>query len=128
MRKVLTAGLVTLFAISLTACSKSDTASPEVSASAGSWTQEQKGFLQTIYASNMAANDVISEDVYVGMGDTVCQGLTQGTKTEALLALLAVTAEKNGLPQRDRAVFGPTIAAAAVTYLCPENINNLVVK
>ncbi len=74
----------------------------------------------------MAANDVIPEVAYMDMGRTVCQGLTQGTKTVALLALLAATAEQNGLPISDRKVFGPTVMAAAVTHLCPENITKLV--
>lgn len=74
----------------------------------------------------MEANDVLPEVAYIDMGRTVCQGLTQGTKTIALLALLDATADQNGLPLNDRKVFGPTVMAAAVTYLCPENITKLV--
>jgi hypothetical protein len=126
VRKLFTAGLVALLAISLTACSKSDAASGNSSAGPSVWNDAQKKYLQEIYAANLAANDVLPEGAYIDMANTVCEGFTQGTKTEALLALLKATAEQNGLPIGDREVFGPTIAAAAVTYICPENINNLV--
>lgn len=126
MRKVITAGLVAMFALSLTACSSSGQATPVATASARVWSEAERGYLTEIYASNMAANDVFPEDVYVDMGNTVCQGLTQGKETEALLALLSATAEKNGLPINDRQVFGPTVMAAAVAYLCPDNLNTLV--
>ena len=128
MRKILTVGLVALLAVTLTACSSSqnESAQPSASGSSGNWSQAQVNYLQEIYASKMAANDVISEQVYIEIANTVCQGLTQGNKTEALLALLAATAEKNGLPINDRKTFGPTVMAASVAYICPENINALV--
>lgn len=126
LRKLVKPLLVAVLAISLTACG--DSGSTETSATAGpaSWTQEQRNYLQEIYASNMSANDVFPEGVYVDMATTVCQGLTQGTKTEAILALLAETALQNGLPINDRKTFGPTVMAAAVTYVCPDNLQNLV--
>lgn len=110
----------------MTACSDSNTSGSNATAGPASWTQEQRNYLQEIYASNMAANDVFPEGVYVDMATTVCEGLTQGTKTEAILALLAATATENGLPINDRQTFGPTVMAAAVTYVCPDNLTNLV--
>ena len=126
MRKAAIALLVSVLTVSLTACSDSTAADSNATAGPASWTQQQRNYLQEIYASNMAANDVFPEGVYVDMATTVCQGLSQGTETEALLALLAETALQNGLPINDRATFGPTIMAAAVTYVCPENLENLV--
>ena len=126
LRKILKPLFVAVLAISLTACSNSGSTDAGATAGPASWTQEQRNYLQEIYASNMAANDVFPEGVYVDMATTVCQGLSQGTKTEAILALLAETALQNGLPIRDRQTFGPTIMAASVTYICPDNLQNLV--
>jgi hypothetical protein len=126
VRKLVLVTAAVFVASALSACSASDSETPQSSASAGAWTTQQQSYLQEIYASGLAANDVLPEDVYIGLADIVCQGLTQGTKADALLALLATTAEQNGLPATDRAVFGPTVAAAAVTYVCPENITKLV--
>jgi len=116
---------VTAFAIS--GCSNSSQAQPNATASFR-WTQAQVGYLQEIYASNMAANDVFSEEIYVEIGNTMCQGFNDGKKSDELLTLLAATAQQNGLPINDRQVFGPTVLAASVAYLCPENIEKVVVQ
>ena len=126
MRKSFLVGITSLFVISLSACSSSTPSSSSPSTVASKWNEAETFYLQEIYASNMEANDVLPEVAYIDMGRTVCQGLTQGTKTIALLALLDATADQNGLPLNDRKVFGPTVMAAAVTYLCPENITKLV--
>jgi hypothetical protein len=126
VRKSFLVGITSLFVISLSACSSSTPSSSSPSTVASKWNEAETFYLQEIYASNMEANDVLPEVAYIDMGRTVCQGLTQGTKTIALLALLDATADQNGLPLNDRKVFGPTVMAAAVTYLCPENITKLV--
>jgi hypothetical protein len=126
VRKSLLVVVAALLSVSLSACSTSGSSSSSPSAVPSKWNEAEAFYLQEIYVSNMAANDVIPEVAYMDMGRTVCQGLTQGTKTVALLALLAATAEQNGLPLSDRKVFGPTVMAAAVTHLCPENITKLV--
>ncbi len=124
LRTVVPAIAVTLM---LSACSSSDQATPEATVSS-KWTQGEVGYLQEIYASNMAANDVFSEEIYVQIGKTMCQGFTEGKQSDELLVLLAATAEQNGLPINDRKVFGPTILAASVAYLCPENLEKVVVQ
>ena len=124
MRKILLKFTIVFFAISITSCASSnETVAPENSPS--KWSEAQTLYLQEIYASRMAANDVISEDIYIAMANTVCQGFNQGKTSEELLALLSATAEQNGLPINDRKVFGPTVIAAAVAYICPENIVNI---
>ena len=124
LRTVVPAIAVTLM---LSACSSSDQATPEATIST-KWTQGEVGYLQEIYASNMAANDVFSEEIYVQIGKTMCQGFTEGKQSDELLVLLAATAKENGLPINDRKVFGPTILAASVAYLCPENLEKVVVQ
>ncbi len=124
LRTVVPAIAVTLM---VSACSSSDQATPEATVSS-KWTQGEVGYLQEIYASNMAANDVFSEEIYVQIGKTMCQGFTEGKQSDELLVLLAATAEQNGLPINDRKVFGPTILAASVAYLCPENLEKVVVQ
>lgn len=126
MRKLLTSGLVALVALSLTACTKSSSADAGSSLGPSKWSQAEVGYLQEIYAAKLSANQVIPEGVYVDMGNTVCQGFDQGRSAAELMALLAATAEKNGLPKADREAFGPTVGAAAVTYLCPANLDKLV--
>lgn len=124
LRTVVPAIAVTLM---LSACSSSDQVTPEATVSS-KWTQGEVGYLQEIYASNMAANDVFSEEIYVQIGKTMCQGFTEGKQSDELLVLLAATAKENGLPINDRKVFGPTILAASVAYLCPENLEKVVVQ
>ncbi len=124
LRTVVPAIAVTLM---LSACSSSDQATPEATVSS-KWTKGEVGYLQEIYASNMAANDVFSEEIYVQIGKTMCQGFTEGKQSDELLVLLAATAKENGLPINDRKVFGPTILAASVAYLCPENLEKVVVQ
>ncbi len=124
LRTVVPAIAVTLM---LSACSSSDQATPVATVSS-KWTQGEVGYLQEIYASNMAANDVFSEEIYVQIGKTMCQGFTEGKQSDELLVLLAATAKENGLPINDRKVFGPTILAASVAYLCPENLEKVVVQ
>lgn len=114
-------------AILLSACSNSNEAAPAATASS-KWNVAQVGYLQEIYASKMAANDVFSEEIYIEIGNTMCQGFTDGKQSDELLVLLAATAQENGLPKNDREVFGPTVLAASVAYLCPENISNIVVE
>lgn len=130
VRKIIVAGLIASLALSLSACSNSSgqaSASPSPSTT-GTWDVKQTAYLKEIFDSHMSANEVIPGDVYVSMGETVCQGFNQDKKSVELLALLAATAEQNGLPKNDRAVFGPTIMAAAITYLCPENLNKVVIE
>ena len=119
--------LVSVAALVLSACSNSSEANPVVTSSS-KWTVAQIGYLQEIYASNMAANDVFSEEIYVEIGNTMCQSFKDGKKSDELLTLLAATAEQNGLPINDRKVFGPTVLAASVAYLCPENLDKVVVE
>lgn len=118
---------VVALGFALSGCANSTEADPQASASS-KWTQAQVGYLQEIYASNMAANDVFSEEIYVEIGTTMCQGFNDGKQSDELLTLLAATAEQNGLPVNDRKVFGPTVLAASVAYLCPENIEKVVVE
>lgn len=125
MSKLVKSLAVASASVLLVACGSSNEAQPQVSSK---WTAGQVGYLQEIYASNMAANDVFSEEIYIEIGTTMCQGFNEGKKSDELLVLLAATAEQNGLPINDRKVFGPTILAASVAYLCPENIEKVVVQ
>ena len=128
MKKIALASLAALMALTLSACNKSTNSATALPSPSGSWTEAQTNFLTSIFNAHMAANEVISADVYLTMGDTICQGYTQGKTSEELTALMAATAQQNGLPQSDRKVFGPTIMAAAVTYMCPENIDKIVTQ
>ncbi len=109
LRTVVPAIAVTLM---LSSCSGSDQATPVATVSS-KWTQGEVGYLQ---------------EIYVQIGKTMCQGFTEGKQSDELLVLLAATAKENGLPINDRKVFGPTILAASVAYLCPENLEKVVVQ
>lgn len=127
MRKFFTVSLMAIVALSLTACTKStSTSSASSSIGPSKWSEAEVYYLQEIYASKLSANQVFSEGVFVDIGHTVCNSFTQGRSAGEVMNVLAVTAEKNGLPIGDRTNFGPTVGAAAVTYLCPENLNKLV--
>jgi hypothetical protein len=130
VRKIITAGLIASLALSLTACtnSSSDVSASPTPRTTGTWDVKQTAYLQEIFNAHMSANEVIPGDVYVSMGETVCDGFNQDKKSVELLALLAATADQNGLPKDDRTVFGPTIMAAAITHLCPENLNKVVIE
>lgn len=130
VRKIITAGLIASLTLSLTACTKSsaDTAASPSPSTTGTWNAQQTAYLQEIFNAHMAANEVISGEVYVQLGETVCEGFNQGKKSAELLAVMTATADQNGLPKNDKAIFGPTIMAAAITYLCPENINKVVIE
>ena len=127
MSKIKFVATAAVLGFALTGCGSSNETDPQATASS-KWNQAQVGYLQEIYASNMAANDVFSEEVYIEIGTTMCQGFNDGKQSDELLTLLAATAEQNGLPINDRQVFGPTVLAASVAYLCPENIEKVVVQ
>lgn len=128
MKKIATASILAVLALTLSACNKSTDSATATPSPSGSWSVPERNYLTEIFNAHMAANEVIPAEAYLTMGNTVCQGYTQGKTTEELSALMAATAEKNGLPKSDRQVFGPTIMAAAVTHLCPENINKIVTQ
>lgn len=127
MSKLNKVALVIVASLALGACSNSDNAQPQPTVSS-KWSTAQAGYLQEIYAANLAANDVFSEEIYIEIGNTMCQSFNDGRQSDELLTLLAATAEQNGLPINDRINFGPTVLAASVAYLCPENLEKVVVQ
>lgn len=131
VKKVIAMISAITLSFTLGACgsSSSDTAEANPSATrSDGYTDQQWNYLQEVYAAKLSASDVFSGEIYIEIGNTMCEGFVQGKQSDELLSLLAATAESNGLPVNDRKVFGPTILAASVAYLCPENIDKVVVK
>jgi hypothetical protein len=122
-----------LLALTLTACSgsSSDTAessSASPSATSGTagpsaWTPEQTEYLNAINGADLAASIFLSASNYIEIGNTVCNGLKQDMPLEEILSALATSGKENGLNERQRNDFTLITSAAAVSFLCRDQID-----
>lgn len=124
MKKLIVA--TSILALTLTACSGSDTATTEstapdpTSSAAGpsAWTPEQTEYLNAINGADLASSIFLSASNYIEIGNTVCNGLKQDMPLEEILSALATSGKENGLNEKQRNDFTLFTSAAAVSYLC----------
>jgi hypothetical protein len=121
-----------LLAMTLTACSGSSdaqTASPSASPSATSgtagpsaWSPEETEYLNAINGADLASSIFLSASNYIEIGNTVCNGLKQDLPLEEILSALATSGKENGLNENQRNDFTLFTSAAAVSFLCKDQI------
>ena len=122
--------LIALLTLGLSACAGSDTATTEstapnpTSSVAGpsAWTPEQTEYLTAINDADLAASIFLSASNYIEIGNTVCNGLKQDIPLEEILSALATSGKENGLNENQRNEFTLFTSAAAVSYLCKDQI------
>lgn len=122
--------LIAVLALGLSACSNADAASSEsaepspTSSIAGPpiWTAEQTEYLDAINGADLAASIFLSATNYIEIGNTVCNGLKQDMPLEEILSALATSGKENGLNEKQRNDFTLITSAAAVSFLCPDQI------
>lgn len=125
------AAFVAIATISLTGCSGSDSATEtnptETSVLAGPpvYTEAETNYLDAIYVENLAASVFMSGPAYLEVGNTVCQGLEQGMAISELVSAIATSGEQNGLNEEQRTAYSLVTSAAAITHLCPEQLEAL---
>ena len=70
----------------------------------------------------MAASIFLSATNYIEIGATVCNGLKQDMPLEEILSALATSGKENGLNEKQRNDFTLITSAAAVSFLCTDQI------
>ena len=124
---------IALFAVltlSLSACSSADSTSTQSSApsptsgTAGPpvWTAEQTEYLDAINGADLASSIFLSASNYIEIGNTVCNGLKQDMPLDEILSALATSGKENGLNENQRNEFTLVTSAAAVSFLCKDQI------
>lgn len=122
---------IALFAslsLALTSCSSSNgaqTASPNpTSSNAGpsAWSPEETEYLNAINDADLASSIFLSASNYVEIGATVCNGLKQDMPLDEILSALATSGKENGLNENQRNEFTLITSAAAVSFLCRDQI------
>jgi hypothetical protein len=121
--------LVAVLALGLSACSNADSesAAPNPTSSIAGppiWTAEQTEYLDAINGADLAASIFLSATNYIEIGNTVCTGLEQDMPLEEILSALATSGKENGLNEKQRNDFTLITSAAAVSFLCPDQIEN----
>ena len=110
----------------LSACSGGDdsTAPMPTSSVAGptAWTPEETEYLNAINGAQLASSIFLSASNYIEIGNTVCNGLKQDMPLEEILSALATSGKENGLNEKQRNDFTLITSAAAVSFLCPDQI------
>jgi hypothetical protein len=118
--------LIAVLSLGLSACSNSDasTAPSPTSSVAGPpiWTDVQEEYLDAIAGANLAASIFLSASNYIEIGNTVCNGLKQDIPLEEILSALATSGKENGLNEKQRNDFTLITSAAAVSFLCRDQI------
>ncbi len=122
--------LIAVLALGLSACSNADAASSESAAPSPTssiagppvWTAEQTEYLDAIRGADLAASIFLSATNYIEIGATVCNGLKQDMPLEEILSALATSGKENGLNEKQRNDFTLITSAAAVSFLCPDQI------
>ena len=122
--------LIAVLTLGLSACSGSDTAKTESTApnptssvvGPSAWTPEQTEYLTAINDADLAASIFLSASNYIEIGNTVCNGLKQDMPLEEILSALATSGKENGLNENQRNEFTLFTSAAAVSYLCKDQI------
>jgi hypothetical protein len=118
--------LIAVLSLGLSACSNSDTstAPSPTSSVAGPpiWTDVQEEYLDAIAGADLAASIFLSASNYIEIGNTVCNGLKQDMPLEEILSALATSGKENGLNEKQRNDFTLITSAAAVSFLCRDQI------
>lgn len=122
--------LLAVLSLGLSACTSADTSSTQSSApsptseTAGPpvWTKEQTEYLDAINGADLAASIFLSASNYIEIGNTVCNGLKQDMPLEEILSALATSGKENGLNEKQRNDFTLITSAAAVSFLCRDQI------
>ena len=118
--------LIAVLSLGLSACSNSDasTAPNPTTSVAGPqiWTDVQEQYLDAINGADLAASIFLSATYYIEIGNTVCNGLKQDMPLEEILSALATSGKENGLNEKQRNDFTLVTSAAAVSFLCPDQI------
>ena len=122
--------LLAVLTLGLSACSNADATSTQSSApsptsgTAGPpvWTKEQTEYLDAINGADLASSIFLSASNYIDIGNTVCNGLKQDMPLEEILSALATSGKENGLNEKQRNDFTLITSAAAVSFLCRDQI------
>ena len=122
--------LIAVLALGLSACSNadaasSDSASPNPTSSIAGppvWNEDQTKYLDAINGADLAASVFLSASNYIEIGATVCNGLKQDMPLEEILSALATAGKENGLNEKQRNDFTLITSAAAVSFLCRDQI------
>ena len=122
--------LIAVLTLSLSACSSADSTSTQSSApsptsgTAGPpvWTAEQTEYLDAINGADLASSIFLSASNYIEIGNTVCNGLKQDMPLDEILSALATSGKENGLNENQRNEFTLVTSAAAVSFLCKDQI------
>ena len=118
--------LIAVLSLGLSACSNSDasTAPNPTTSVAGPpiWTDVQEQYLDAINGADLAASIFLSATNYIEIGNTVCNGLKQDMPLEEILSALATSGQENGLNEKQRTDYTMITSAAAVSFLCPDQI------
>jgi hypothetical protein len=122
--------LIAVLTLGLSACSGSDAASSQSSApsptsgTAGPpiWDEAQTEYLDAINGADLASSIFLSASNYIEIGNTVCNGLKQDMPLDEILSALATSGKENGLNENQRNEFTLITSAAAVSFLCRDQI------
>jgi hypothetical protein len=86
------------------------------------WTAEQTEYLDAINGADLASSIFLSATNYIEIGNTVCNGLKQDMPLDEILSALATSGKENGLNENQRNEFTLVTSAAAVSFLCRDQI------
>ena len=119
--------LVAVLALGLSACSnaESESAAPNPTSSVAGppvWNEAQTEYLNAINGAELASSVFLSASNYIEIGNTVCNGLKQDMPLEEILSALATSGKENGLNEKQRNDFTLITSAAAVSFLCRDQI------
>jgi hypothetical protein len=122
--------LIAVLTLGLSACSGADAASSQSSAPSPTssiagppvWTAEQTEYLDAINGADLASSIFLSATNYIEIGNTVCNGLKQDMPLDEILSALATSGKENGLNENQRNEFTLVTSAAAVSFLCRDQI------
>ncbi len=112
--------------LGLSACSGSDSSTEPMPTSSvagpSAWTAEQTEYLDAINGADLASSIFLSASNYIDIGNTVCDGLKQDMPLDEILSALATSGKENGLNENQRNEFTLVTSAAAVSFLCRDQI------
>jgi hypothetical protein len=78
--------------------------------------------LDAINGADLASSIFLSASNYIDIGNTVCDGLKQDMPLDEILSALATSGKENGLNENQRNEFTLVTSAAAVSFLCKDQI------
>ena len=119
--------LIAMLSLGLSACSnaESGSAAPTPTSSVAGppvWNEAQTEYLNAINGAELASSVFLSASNYIDIGNTVCTGLKQDMPLEEILSALATSGKENGLNEKQRNDFTLITSAAAVSFLCRDQI------